>query len=125
MADHPTIFSIPLGFARTESCALVRAWMESRSSLSRPLMLPELMALARDLGAAVCTLEVRLGNAGARRLYQEFGFKPVGVRPRYYTDNAEDALIMTTPPLRSLAMERLMRKRREIERHRLVRLFTA
>ena len=37
----------------------------------------------------------------ARMLYQRFGFRPVGVRPRYYSDNGEDALIMTTDPLDS------------------------
>ena len=52
-----------------------------------------------DLGAAVCTLEVRLSNAAARKLYEAFGFRPVGVRPRYYSDNGEDALIMTTERL--------------------------
>ena len=32
----------------------------------------------------------------ARRLYEKYGFRPVGIRPRYYSDNGEDALIMTT-----------------------------
>ena len=40
------------------------------------------------------TLEVRVSNLGARRLYQWFGFAPAGVRPRYYRSNNEDALIM-------------------------------
>ena len=30
------------------------------------------------------------------RLYEKYGFRPVGIRPRYYSDNGEDALIMTT-----------------------------
>ena len=62
-------------------------------------LMVELMRLARDLGARVVTLEVRLSNQPARALYQRFGFRPVGVRPRYYSDNGEDALIMTTEPL--------------------------
>ena len=37
----------------------------------------------------------------ARRLYEKYGFRPVGIRPRYYSDNGEDALIMTTDALDS------------------------
>jgi ribosomal-protein-alanine N-acetyltransferase len=53
----------------------------------------------------VATLEVRLSNRAARALYGRFGFRPVGVRPRYYSDNGEDALIMTTSELSSAEME--------------------
>ncbi len=77
------------------------------------LLLVELMELSADLGAVVCTLEVRLSNAGARKLYQEFGFKPVGVRPRYYTDNGEDALIMTTDRLGTPEMQGLVAGKRQ------------
>jgi [ribosomal protein S18]-alanine N-acetyltransferase len=69
-----------------------------RHGVGGRLML-EMVRLARTLGARVLTLEVRLSNAPARSLYQQFGFRPVGVRPRYYSDNGEDALIMTTEPL--------------------------
>lgn len=68
-------------------------------------LMVELMRLARELGARVATLEVRLSNRAARALYGRFGFRPVGVRPRYYSDNNEDALIMTTEPLASAQME--------------------
>ena len=40
------------------------------------------------------TLEVRLSNAPAIALYEQFGFRAAGTRPRYYTDTGEDALIM-------------------------------
>ena len=40
------------------------------------------------------TLEVRVSNADAIRLYERLGFQPRGVRRGYYTDNREDALIM-------------------------------
>lgn len=72
------------------------------------LLLSELMAMSAAIGAVVVTLEVRLGNVAARQLYQRFGFRPVGVRPRYYSDNGEDALIMTTERLDSPDMQRLM-----------------
>jgi ribosomal-protein-alanine N-acetyltransferase len=70
-------------------------------------LLSALIELAADLGASVVTLEVRLSNVAARRLYQRFGFRPVGVRPHYYSDNGEDALIMTTEPLDAPDMRRL------------------
>ncbi|MGO9958521.1 MAG: ribosomal protein S18-alanine N-acetyltransferase [Solirubrobacteraceae bacterium] len=40
------------------------------------------------------TLEVRTSNAGAISLYEQFGFRSAGTRPRYYRDNGEDAVIM-------------------------------
>jgi len=45
-------------------------------------------------GAVQLTLEVRPTNAPAIALYRRFGFRAAGVRPRYYQDNGEDALIM-------------------------------
>src|ERR671933_1733398 len=44
------------------------------------------------------TLEVRVSNGGAIKLYERLGFKPRGVRRGYYTDNREDALIMWKDP---------------------------
>jgi [ribosomal protein S18]-alanine N-acetyltransferase len=40
------------------------------------------------------TLEVRTSNAPAISLYERFGFRPAGMRPRYYHDTGEDAMIM-------------------------------
>ncbi len=49
---------------------------------------------------APVTLEVRRSNGGAIVLYERFGFRSAGVRPRYYADNGEDAVIMwrSRPP---------------------------
>ncbi len=47
----------------------------------------------RSQGVTVVWLEVRPSNNAALALYQSFGFQEVGLRPRYYTDNNEDALI--------------------------------
>ena len=72
--------------------------------------------LANERGAHEATLEVRLSNLPARRLYEKFGFRPVGLRPRYYSDNGEDALVMTTDPLDDAGMrERIERLRAAIE----------
>ena len=62
-------------------------------------LLIALLALAEARGAREATLEVRPSNHPARRLYEKYGFAPVGVRPRYYSDDNEDALIMTTDRL--------------------------
>ena len=67
-------------------------------------LLLALIDLARARQAREATLEVRLSNLPARRLYEKYGFRPVGIRPRYYSDNGEDALIMTTEPLDQPAM---------------------
>jgi ribosomal-protein-alanine N-acetyltransferase len=40
------------------------------------------------------TLEVRVSNRDAIAMYEKLGFRSAGVRPRYYQDNGEDALIM-------------------------------
>jgi ribosomal-protein-alanine N-acetyltransferase len=49
---------------------------------------------ARARGFSLITLEVRRSNAAARALYRSLGFADQGVRPRYYSDNAEDAIVM-------------------------------
>lgn len=80
-------------------------------------LLLSLLDLALDRHAREATLEVRLSNLAARRLYEKYGFRPVGIRPRYYSDNGEDALIMTTEPLTSPAMrERVARLREDVDR---------
>ena len=79
-------------------------------------LLLRLLELANDRRAREATLEVRLSNMPARRLYEKYGFRPVGIRPRYYSDNGEDALIMTTDALASAGMrDRLVRLRDELE----------
>ncbi len=79
-------------------------------------LLLALLDLSADRRAREATLEVRLSNLPARRLYEKYGFRPVGIRPRYYTDNGEDALIMTTEPLAGATMrERIARLRAAID----------
>lgn len=72
-----------------------------------------LIDVALDLKSRVMTLEVRMSNRPARDLYTHFGFKPVGVRPRYYSDNGEDALIMTTDVLTEATMRQRIAEMRE------------
>jgi ribosomal-protein-alanine N-acetyltransferase len=58
------------------------------------LLLDHVIAFARRRGCRYVTLEVRRGNAAALGLYRKFGFRPVGVRPRYYVEDGEDAIVM-------------------------------
>ena len=87
--------------AHITTFAVMPSWR--RQGIGAYLMLG-VMRLARDVGATVATLEVRISNEAARSLYQRFGFRPVGLRPRYYSDNGEDALIMTSDRLDSAEM---------------------
>ena len=79
--------------AHITTFAVHPAWRRQR--IGERLLLA-FLDLARDRHAREATLEVRLSNLAARRLYEKYGFRPVGLRPRYYSDNNEDALIMTT-----------------------------
>jgi [ribosomal protein S18]-alanine N-acetyltransferase len=60
------------------------------------LLLIASIDLSISLKASVVTLEVRATNSVAQNLYLKYGFSQVGVRKGYYTDNKEDAFIMTT-----------------------------
>ncbi|MBI2836470.1 MAG: ribosomal protein S18-alanine N-acetyltransferase [Chloroflexi bacterium] len=60
------------------------------------LLMMAIIDLARKLDARTVTLEVRVSNSVAQSLYTKFGFSPVGTRRGYYTDNREDALLMST-----------------------------
>ena len=63
------------------------------------LLLTEALELALEHHQEVVTLEVRATNVGAQALYEKYRFLKVGVRKRYYSDNHEDAIIMSTPPI--------------------------
>jgi [ribosomal protein S18]-alanine N-acetyltransferase len=62
-------------------------------------LLERLFELTSGEGRRGYTLEVRVSNDVAIRLYEQAGFKPRGIRRGYYTDNREDALIMWRDPL--------------------------
>jgi ribosomal-protein-alanine N-acetyltransferase len=64
------------------------------------LLLAEAIELAIDSLQENVTLEVRRSNLGAQALYEKYRFLKVGLRKRYYSDNHEDAVIMSTPPIR-------------------------
>jgi ribosomal-protein-alanine N-acetyltransferase len=59
------------------------------------------MVQSIELGARAVSLEVRVTNWGAQRLYGRYGFHPVGIRRNYYQELNEDALIMWTDDVRT------------------------
>jgi len=64
-----------------------------RRGVARAL-LGEAEARGRAEGARVATLEVRRSNGAAIGLYRSLGYGEVGMRPRYYAEDGEDALVM-------------------------------
>ena len=57
-------------------------------------LLDRCVAQGKQRGARLATLEVRRSNDAALRLYDRYGFRRIGVRPRYYEDEGEDAIVM-------------------------------
>lgn len=57
-------------------------------------LLQEIAAFAKSLRCSSLSLEVRLGNLAAQRLYRKFGFITKAVKVEYYTETQEDALDM-------------------------------
>lgn len=83
------------------------------------LLLATMIERAVELGAEAMTLEVRVSNHVALKLYRKYGFAQVGLRPRYYSDNREDALIMGTDTLTSPHFQARFRNLRAALREKL------
>ena len=69
-----------------------------RRGFGRKMLVKALQA-AREEGAKSALLEVRVRHVGAQKLYGDIGFVEVGLRPKYYRDNGEDAVLMTLEDL--------------------------
>ena len=76
--------------------------------------------LAQILHTNVVTLEVRASNAIAQELYKKYGFRVVGRRPRYYSSDGEDAIIMSTDNITSMPFQASLQqlKKAHAQRHR-------
>lgn len=83
-----------------------------RQGIGRQLLL-NVSELSVAIGARRMTLEVRPSNEAAQALYHSFGFEIAGRRPQYYTDDGEDALVMTTPPLSDPRMRAILAAERK------------
>ncbi len=82
------------------------------------LLLIGALRAAVEYGSKVMTLEVRISNFIAQRLYEKYDFKSVGIRKGYYSDNREDAVIMTTSPILTDEYEKMFQERQEAYRSR-------
>jgi ribosomal-protein-alanine N-acetyltransferase len=67
---------------------------EARRAGHASRLLAHIIEVGRGRQCRFITLEVRRSNAAAVRLYRRFGFRAVGVRPNYYAEDQEDAIVM-------------------------------
>jgi len=82
------------------------------------LLLLSALELSVLRGARYATLEVRVSNRVAQGLYAKYGFQQVGLRPRYYADNGEDAFILTVEGIDTPAYRERLRALAEAHRQR-------
>ena len=73
-------------------------------------LLHDLIVEGIQMGAEAVSLEVRVTNWGAQRLYGRFGFRPVGTRKNYYQETNEDALIMWVDEVRTPEYQRRLER---------------
>jgi len=64
-----------------------------KSGIASRLM-AEMIRLSQREGVSLCSLEVSRSNEGAKRLYEKFGFEVTDIRPHYYAESGEDAMIL-------------------------------
>jgi [ribosomal protein S18]-alanine N-acetyltransferase len=72
----------------------VATWPAARRLGHARCLLEAVLSYGRERGVRTVSLELRRGNAAARHLYASLGFEALGIRPRYYADNGEDAVVM-------------------------------
>lgn len=82
---------IVIGEAHVTNIAI---WPGCRGQGWGEYLLRSVMTKMIGSGVYRMTLEVRVSNSTAQNLYHKLGFKPAGVRKKYYSDNQEDAIIM-------------------------------
>ncbi len=58
------------------------------------LLVNDVVGESRKRSKEIITLEVRAGHAGVQAFYRTFGFRGIGLRKGYYSDNREDAVLM-------------------------------
>jgi len=97
-ADHLVGYVIVSRYVDAWHVMNIAVHPESRSRGVASALLERLLETTASDVRRGYTLEVRVSNESAIRLYERYGFKKRGVRRGYYTDNREDALIMWKDP---------------------------
>jgi len=88
------------------------------------LLLISIIDLATELKARIITLEVRASNTDAQSLYHKYGFTQVGLRHGYYSDNKEDAVLMSVENITSASFQaQLQQLKRAHSRRRGIALY--
>ncbi len=82
------------------------------------LLLISLIESSSQKGAHAVTLEVRASNIAAQSLYKKYGFAKAGLRQGYYSDNKEDALIMTAERITSAPFQARFQRLRQVHTER-------
>jgi ribosomal-protein-alanine N-acetyltransferase len=75
------------------------------------------LEMARDRNQGLVTLECRVTNDAALALYAKYGFQQVGLRPRYYSDNHEDAYVLTASAVTTPRYQEMLERLKE-DHHR-------
>lgn len=81
-------------------------------------LLISLIDLVAQLDVGIMTLEVRASNETAQALYHKYGFQVVGRRRHYYSNNGEDALIMSADAITSAPFQACFRQLKEAHHQR-------
>ncbi len=87
-------------------------------------LLISVIEVATQLHANVITLEVRASNVVAQALYKKYGFRLVGKHPRYYSDNGEDAALMSTDTITLAPFQAHFQRLKEAHSQRWEKIFT-
>jgi len=83
------------------------------------LLLISIIDLATELKARIITLEVRASNTAAQSLYHKYGFTQVGLRHGYYSDNKEDAILMSVENITSASFQAQLNQLKRAHSRRL------
>ena len=88
-------------------------------------LLIQIIEMAEQLRANVVTLEARVSNTQAQALYEKYGFRKVGIRKAYYTDNGEDAVLMTTDSVNSNEFQMHFQHLKKAHQHRWEEMYAS